>query len=73
MKCEKCGRELRENAKFCSGCGSKVKEIVQVEKNETGNKVLVIILSIVLLCLKTHGAFLLLSPINAACDTIPRV
>lgn len=36
MFCNKCGKELKENAKFCSACGSKVDDtnITQIQKQD---------------------------------------
>ena len=31
MKCQFCGKDLKENAKFCDGCGAQQEE-VQVNK-----------------------------------------
>lgn len=36
MKCEKCGKEIEENSKFCSNCGEKIEDkIIEVEKVNT--------------------------------------
>lgn len=42
MKCNNCGKEISENAKFCSGCGTSI-----VEKNYSEYKGLLIILTFV--------------------------
>ena len=34
MYCSKCGKKLPDNAKFCSGCGNKIKQLVKEEKLE---------------------------------------
>lgn len=34
MFCQNCGKELPDNAKFCSGCGAAVEETVAVEETE---------------------------------------
>ena len=31
MYCSKCGKKLPDNAKFCSGCGNKIKQLVKEE------------------------------------------
>lgn len=51
MKCEQCGKELKQGAKFCSSCGNKVTPRIEVEKSDKGQKTLVIILGILLLCI----------------------
>ena len=32
MNCPSCGKELKENSKFCSSCGEKIEEVKPVEK-----------------------------------------
>ena len=34
--CSNCGKELSDNAKFCSKCGSKCEEVVQEKKVKSG-------------------------------------
>ena len=34
MKCQHCGKELNDNAKFCDGCGTPVKQFVNSVKHQ---------------------------------------
>lgn len=37
MFCSKCGKELREDAVFCDGCGTKIKAEKEIAAPETGS------------------------------------
>lgn len=49
MKCEKCGRQLEENATFCTSCGWKTASWQHNVKRGKGMHIAVIIASILLL------------------------
>lgn len=38
MYCKNCGHELKENAKFCTGCGQPITQAPQPQTNTTQNK-----------------------------------
>ena len=76
MKCQFCGADLKEGAKFCEGCGAKVEEnaavnetapvvdnqqpYYQPSKKNTGMKVTIIILSIIIVLLLAFGIWFFL-------------
>lgn len=72
MRCEYCGKELKEGSKFCDGCGAKVKETSAVnqntfnyqngvpeKKNNTGLIVAIIIIGVLLVAGIIIGVVLL--------------
>ena len=39
MYCSKCGKELKEDARFCDGCGTKIGETeLKTTQEQTNNK-----------------------------------
>lgn len=76
MKCQFCGADLKEGAKFCEGCGAKVEggavvneyqpvvnnqqPYYQPPKKNTGMKVTIIILSILIVALLAFGIWFFL-------------
>lgn len=50
MKCSKCGKDVKENEKFCSNCGSKIKmNKEQQANNSKKEKIIIVVIAVVLI------------------------
>ena len=51
MKCEKCGFENKDTAKFCSKCGNSLELKPEVGKNNNNSKIIIAALVIIIVIL----------------------
>ncbi|WP_458456237.1 zinc ribbon domain-containing protein [Methanobrevibacter sp.] len=55
MKCEKCGFENKDEAKFCTKCGSSLNEAVEVNTSQNSNSMKYIIIALIIIILLLVG------------------
>ena len=69
MKCPKCGKENDDNAKFCKGCGDRLKkDIIKVKPPEEGKDKKIIIALIVIVVILLAGVLLYASGVFSSTE-----
>ncbi|MCF0226789.1 MAG: zinc ribbon domain-containing protein [Methanobrevibacter sp.] len=66
MKCEKCGEDIKSNAKFCPNCGSKInnKPATNIENNTNINLIIIAITAIIVIAIIAFTACYIANPFN---------